>query len=215
MIKAVLLDFDGTLVTKDILPVIAKIVGKEQESLELDNDFHKGKSKGLSGLIIRINMLKGVSVTQIKNILKQENYLMPGAHEFLEFLNNNGIITILASGNILPVLEYYRSQEHFKIDYLIGSQPHIKDDIIEGISEKDYSDCDYKLTESKQILNTLGIAASETLAIGDSPGDKSRFFFAGKSIAINPKEGIEKYADYIIHDSLIEAIEIIQKLNNY
>jgi phosphoserine phosphatase len=52
------------------------------------------------------------------------------------------------------------------------------------------------------------------LAIGDSPGDQSRFEFAAQAIAINPKEGIERHADYVIKDNLAAAIPIIERLNS-
>lgn len=42
--------------------------------------------------------------------------------------------------------------------------------------------------------------------------DKNIFSFAGTSIAINAKNGIEEYATYVIKDDLREAVPIIQKL---
>lgn len=42
MIKAVLIDFDGTIVSKDILDVVCEIVGKEEESNKLNKEFHAG-----------------------------------------------------------------------------------------------------------------------------------------------------------------------------
>lgn len=96
------------------------------------------------------------------------------------------------------------------IDYVVGSRPRIQDGAIEGISDTDYPDPDFKLYETKQILNELGIKPDETIAIGDGMGDKSRFLFAGTSIAINPSGGIEEYANHIIRDDLKEAIPILQ-----
>ena len=61
MIKAVLLDFDGTLVTKDILDVACKIVGKDTESKKLNEEFNSGKTSGLDALIKRINLLRRYS----------------------------------------------------------------------------------------------------------------------------------------------------------
>ena len=78
----------------------------------------------------------------------------------------------------------------------------------------DYPDADFKLFETKKILEALNIEPSETLAIGDSPGDKSRFEFAGVSIAINPKGGVEEFAGHVIHDDLAQAIPIIKSLNS-
>ena len=210
MIKAALLDLDGTLVSADMSVVIAEIAGKQNEVRQNNLNFHTGVTKGLTGLVASINLFRGISLDQIDAKLNQQDYLMPGAHELLEFFRNNGIISILASGSILPVVEYY--QKILNIDYVIGSRPRVRDGIIEGIAEEDYPHPDFKLFETKKILEALNIDQAETVAIGDSPGDKSRFEFAATSIAINPKGGIEAFAGHIITDDLNKAIPIVKRL---
>jgi HAD superfamily phosphoserine phosphatase-like hydrolase len=210
MIKAALLDLDGTLVDADMSVVIAEIVGKRDEVKRNNLNFHKGATKGLTGLIASINLFKGIKLDQISEKLSHQDYLMPGAQELLNFFHSNNIISILASGSILPVLEYY--QRILGLDYVIGSRPRIRDGVIEGVSEEDYAHPDFKLYETRKVLETLNIDQAETVAIGDSPGDKSRFEFAATSIAINPKGGIEGLADYIITNDLSEAIPIIESL---
>jgi HAD superfamily phosphoserine phosphatase-like hydrolase len=210
MIKAVLLDLDGTLVNADMSVIVAEIAGKQDEVHQNNLNFHKGVTKGLAGLIASINIFKGITLAQIDEKLSQQDYLMPGARELLEFFRNNGIISILASGSILPVVEHY--QKVLNIDYVIGSRPRIRDGVIEGISEDDYPDPDFKLFETKKILEALNIDPSEIVAIGDLPGDKSRFAFAATSIAINPKGGIEDIVDHVIRDDLRKAVPIINDL---
>lgn len=211
MIKAVLLDFDGTIVTKDILDVVCGIVGKQEESDKINKDFHAGKLTGLTPLITRINFLRGVSVPQIQKKLDEEAYLMKGAKEFLDYLNKHAIISILSSGNIIPILKYY--QNLLGINHIVGTRPKMNGDTILSISEEDFPRRDFKVTGVKEILQKLSIKPEETLAIGDSPADKSMFEFAGASIAINPKNNIEKFTDYVIENDLSKTIPIIVKLN--
>ena len=66
----------------------------------------------------------------------------------------------------------------------------------------------------RRYLKPFYINASETAAIGDSPGDRSRFEFAHTSIAINPKGGIETLASHVITDDLSRAIPIVKQLLN-
>lgn len=210
MLKAVLLDFDGTLVNKDILDVICGIVGKEQESEQLNNDFHSGKLPGLTGLITRINFLQGVTLSQITSKLDKNTYLMSGTRELFSYLKKHSIISIIHSGNIIPILHYY--QDLLDADYIIGTHPKMDGDTILGISANDFPGRDFKVNEVKKLLEKLSIKGKETLAIGDSPADKAVFDLAGKSIAINPKGDIEKYADYVIQNSLQHVIPIIEAL---
>lgn len=212
MIKAVLLDFDGTLVTEDILTTITNIVGKKAESEKLNEEFRQGITKGLTGLIKRINLLTGVSLDLITKQLEEKDYLMPGARELLKYLNTHNIVSILGSGNILPVLEFY--QQKLGITHIIGSNPKIENNFLAGISLEDYSDNDFKLTQSIKLLEQSHISSEEVIAIGDSIGDKSRFQFAYKSIAVNPKDDIKKLAAYVINKDLREIIPIINELNS-
>lgn len=210
MVKAVLLDFDGTLVNKDILDVVCGIVGKEEESYKINKDFHKGKIIGLTPLITRINFLSGVTVPQIEKKLNENAYLMPGAKELFEYLKQNSVISIIHSGNIVPVLSYYKKL--LEADYIVGTKPKMNGDEILGISEEDFPGRNFKVIGVKTILENLSILPEETLAIGDSPADKTMFEFAGKSIAMNPKNGVEEFADYVVKDSLANAVQIIQSL---
>jgi phosphoserine phosphatase len=211
VIKAVLIDFDGTLVYKDILSVLCGIVGKEIESESLNKEFHMGIHPGVDSLIERINFLQGVSIAQIKQKLNENLFLMKGAQELIDYLNQNRIATILHSGNIVPVLEYY--QRLIGITYVVGTCPVLKGETIVGITEKDLPGPDFKLLGVQEILHKIGIKSKETLAIGDSPADKLIFPFAGKSIAINPKEEIDKFANYTILNDLSLAMQIIKDLN--
>ena len=212
MIKAAILDFDGTLVTKDILDVVCGIVGKQEESRKINKEFHAGiRPADLSPLIERINFLKGVTMTQIEKKLSENSYLMSGAKELLDYLHSKKIVSILSSGNILPVLHYY--QKILGFNYIVGSKPRMDGETILGISREDFKDPDFKLTEAKVILERLHITPNETVAIGDSPADKKIFEFVNLSIAINPIEGIEKSVDYVIKDNLRNAIPVIE--NSY
>ncbi len=209
MIKVAILDFDGTLVTKDILDLVCGIVGKEEESRKINKEFHQGKRDGLSSLIQRINFLRGVTLHHIEQKLCENLYLMKGAQELLEYCRVHNIISILSSGNILPILQYY--QKILNITYIVGSKPQINDGIIVGITQHDFIGKNFKIEGVKKIVEERSIPQKEILVIGDSPADEKLFDYAHVCIAINPKEGIEKYADYVIRDDLSMAIPIIEK----
>ena len=210
-IKAILIDFDGTVVSTDILDVICGIVGKEKKSKKINEEYYKGIRSGRSSLITRINFLKGVTRKQIQKKLSENDFLMRGAEKIFDYLNSSNYISILHSGNLVQILEYYKNK--LDITYIVGTKPKMNGDAIESISEENFSGPNFKLEDSKTILDKLNITPNEVVAIGDSPADKAIFEFAGKSIAINPKEGIEKYANYVINDDLSKAIDIINKLN--
>lgn len=188
-IKLALLDFDGTLVDKDILDLLCRAMGKEKESEELNAAFHRGEMPGLSALITRINFLKGMTQSQIENILEQNTFLLPGVRELISYFKEHGIVTILASGNITPVLKVY--QQLLGIDFIVGSEPQMDGKTIVGIDESAYpKDKSFKLAGIERILEKYNFSKEEIMAIGDSPSDKGMFEMSGLSIAINPKGDI-------------------------
>lgn len=202
------MDFDGTLVNRDMLSEVIDLVGKKEESEQIDHDFQSGKVKGLEGLIARINLLKGVSVSQVHDKVKEDLALIEGAKDLVDFCNQQGIEIILASGSITPILEVYR--EEIGINYIVGSEPQITNEVIQGISEDDYpKEGHFKVVGIKKILEKHGISHDECVAIGDGRGDLPMFELAAKAIAINPKGGIEEHADEVVAD-LHQAREIIE-----
>jgi phosphoserine phosphatase len=209
-IKAIIIDFDGTITTRDMSDLLAQKACKEKESAELNQLFWEGKLGGITGLVQRINFLKGLSLDDLEEIVAEDDYLRPGTKELFEYCRAHNIITIIASGSILPFLKIY--QDMLGADYLVGSNPRMENGKIVSISEQDYSGPDFKVQDSRVILSQLGIDAASVIAIGDSPADRGIFEFAAASIAINPKAGVEEYADYRIEDDLSEAIPIIENL---
>lgn len=210
-IRALLLDFDGTIVHKDILSELVALVGKKAKADNYTADFQAGRTHGLEGLIGRINLLKGMTVKQIENFVMQDLALIDGAVALSRFCKQQDIITILATGAIEPVAKIYQRELGF--DYIVCSHPHIENGSIVGIARSDYpfGDVHFKVAGIVPILSEHGIKISECVAVGDGRGDIPMFELAGYRIAINPKGGIEQYANTIVPD-LHEVVRIIEKI---
>ena len=54
-------DTEGVLIDGEFLPELAKVIGKEDEILEITNKGINGEINWEEGLIERINRLKGIS----------------------------------------------------------------------------------------------------------------------------------------------------------
>ncbi len=201
-------DFDGTLVCRDILDVICGIVGKEEESRTLNEGFIAGQREGLPTLKQRIDFLRGVTVPQIETLLNKEPYLIDGAHELFDYLGEKKFITVLHSGNILPVLEYYKKL--LNIDFIVGTNPRMEGETIMGIELTDFRGRRFKVDGCEEIIRAHNIAKEDIFAIGDSPSDRDVFGLASKRIVINPKGGIEAEAQLIVKGSLTEVIEFLE-----
>lgn len=207
--KLFIFDFDGTLVTEDILDVICEIVGKKEESKDINEKYMKGELTTLKDtLCARINFLKGISSKEIKEKLDKENYLRKGTKKLFEYLKNNNFITILCSGNITPVLNYYK--DILRIDYVFGTNPIMKNNQIDYIDETCFKSKDFKYELCKSIIEELNIKNENIYAIGDSLADIKMLELAKHKFTVDPKGGIENYADIIIKESLEEIIKYLK-----
>ena len=206
MNKIFLFDFDGTLVTEDILDVVCDIVGKKEESKKINEGVINGTKHGLQPLCERINFLKGVTYDQIKDKLNENNYLRKGVKELFDYLNANGFITVLSSGNIYPVLKYY--QELLNITYIFGSMPNMNGDAIENITEDSFKGNNFKYEVCLDVLNKY--KDKKVYGIGDSAVDIAMLSLTDVSFAIDPKGNLEKHVDYVIKDMR----EIIKYIDN-
>ena len=206
MNKIFLFDFDGTLVTEDILDVVCDIVGKKEESKKINEGVINGTKHGLQPLCERINFLKGVTYDQIKDKLNENNYLRKGVKELFDYLNANGFITVLSSGNIYPVLKYY--QELLNITYIFGSMPNMNGDAIENITEDSFKGDNFKYEVCLDVLNKY--KDKKVYGIGDSAVDIAMLSLTDVSFAIDPKGNLEKHVDYVIKDMR----EIIKYIDN-
>lgn len=205
--KIFLFDFNGTIVTENILDVICEIVGKKEESRLINEKVRRGEVKRLESLCDRINFLKGVSYQKIKEKLSKETYLRKGTIELFDYLKRNNFITILSSGNITPVLKYY--QELLNIDYVFGTKPKMNGETIEQIDISDFSSKDFKYDACLNVIDKLKVDKSEIYGIGDSIVDKKMLSLAGHKFAINPKGGLEKFVDIVIQDDISDVIKYI------
>jgi len=198
MKKIFLFDFDGTLVTEDILDVVCDIVGKKEESKRINEEVINGSKIGLEPLCRRINFLNGVTCDQIKEKLNRNNYLRPGVVELFSTLNKKGYITVLSSGNIEPILKYY--QNLLNITYIFGSVPNMEGDKIIDIHESNFKGRNFKYDACLSIINKYNNQVDKIYGIGDSAVDAKMLSLADIKFAIDPKGGLESFVDYVIND---------------
>lgn len=206
MLKALLLDLDGTLTIKDMLDVVCDSAGKTEENEQIKSR----PSSGLGSLIQRINLLQDREVKWLHSILSKDDALRPGATKLIQLAREKGLRTIVCSGNILPILQHY--QQKLQLDFVLGSPVRLRDGKIEGIS---LEDCvfpeSYKLNSVEYLFSQIGIDWSEVVAIGDSLYDTCWFEKSKISVAVGDDSEVLKMATFQVGHNLQDVIPILQE----
>lgn len=74
----------------------------------------------------------------------------------------------------MPTLKYY--QNLLGIDCIFGTQPKMNGDVIQGISEENFSGSDFKYSTCKNIIDKYSVDINNVYGIGDSYVEKNVIF---------------------------------------
>lgn len=207
MKKIFIFDLGGTLVNANTLNEICGLNGNKEKSIEINKNAVKGEFHDVSALCERINLMKGITIDSINKLLDDGNYLRKGAKELFKWLRDNNFITVIITANIKPVADYY--QNVLNADYVFSSKPIIADNKIQYMRIEDIPNGDFKYEWCNEVISKLNISKENVYAIGDTLRDKRMLLLAGNRFVVNPKGGIEKYADYVVKEDFCEIIEYL------
>ena len=209
MIKALVFDFDGTLVTHDLLDYVCEINNKKDVSQQINLAFQKGEVLGNDALIKRINLLEGISLTQLNQYLQNTSFLRTGAIQVFNYAKACNLTTIINSGNIIPILNFYKNI--LGADYILGNYPFIHSGVISRFPKEQAIKPHRKYSQLAQFLTKLLIKWSEIISIGNGPDDVPIFKRSAIAISIGNNNEVARHSQYHIDTNMAEIIPIINK----
>ena len=199
-------DTEGVLIDGEFLPELAKIIGKEDEILEITNKGINGEINWEQGLIERINRLKGIPYNEC---IQMANNLpiMQGAKETFDELRRLGFTTLTVSGG--PDILVNRVKNELKIDYAISNQLVFVDEKLNGVKLKVGSN---KINAIKSILNEINEKKDNIVTTVDGANDIALLEISGLRISFNGTKMINEKSDSIVSEKdLRKIIPIIKE----
>jgi phosphoserine phosphatase len=145
----------------------------------------------------------GQPVAHIQRLLAENPYL-PGAPELLRALKRAGVTVALVSAgftlNTDPILH------EFGLDYALANELTVVGGILDGGAVNRVPEGG-KAAFACELMETLGVPASLTLAAGDTAGDLELFECAGVRMAVNPtSDRLRALADVTFESDLTGAV---------
>lgn len=183
------MDVDGTLILEEVIDLLGREVGREEEISQITSRAMRGELNFESSLRKRVSLLEGLPVSVFDKVFKSI-HLTPNAQKFISILQKNGILVGLVSGGFTPIVE--RLAKSLGIAYFSANQLEVKEGLLTGKLIGQIINPEVKKDTLEQWREELKVPKERTLAIGDGANDLLMLKSAGLGIAFCAKEVLKK-----------------------
>ena len=197
------MDVDGTLIAEEVIDLLGKEAGCEEEISEITNQAMRGELDFETSLRERVALLKGLPISVFDTVFKSI-HLSKNAQEFISILQRNGILVGLVSGGFSPIVE--RLAKSLGITYYSANQLEVKDGFLTGRLVGEIVTGQVKKATLEKWRKELEISRERTIAIGDGANDLLMLKSAGHAIAFCAKEVVK--AEIACHVDKRDFLEV-------
>jgi phosphoserine phosphatase len=196
--KLVAFDMDSTLITIECIDEIADYIGKKKEVAAITEAAMRGEiSDYQESLRRRVALLKGLQVEALQKVYDERLKLTNGAERLIQFLQHSGLKVLLVSGGFTFFTEKLKQRLH--LDFAKSNELEVVDGKLTGGLVGAIVDAEEKRKTVLATCETLGIAASQVIAVGDGANDLRMMSVAGMSVAFHAKPIVQEQASDAIN----------------
>ena len=204
------MDVDGTLILEEVIDLLGREVGREEEISLITSRAMQGELDFESSLRKRVSLLEGLPVSVFDKVFNTI-HLTSNAQEFISILQKNGILVGLVSGGFTPMVE--RLAKSLDIAYFSANQLEVKDGFLTGKLVGQIINPEIKKDTLEQWRKELKLSKERTIAIGDGANDLLMLKSAGLGIAFCAKEVLKKeILNHVDKRDFLEVLSLIDWL---
>ena len=204
------MDVDGTLILEEVIDLLGREVGREEEISQITSRAMRGEIDFESSLRKRVSLLEGLPISVFDKVCNSI-YLSPNAQEFISILQKNGILVGLVSGGFTPIVD--RLAKSLGIAYFSANKLEVKDGLVTGKLVGQIISPEVKKETLEQWRKELKLPKESTVAIGDGANDLFMLKSAGLGIAFCAKEVLKKeIPNHVDKRDFLEVLPLIDCL---
>ncbi|CAB5111594.1 unannotated protein [freshwater metagenome] len=201
--KLVQLDVDSTLITQEVIELLAAKAGAGKEVTAITESAMRGDLDFEDSLRARVALLKGLPESVISEV-QSEITLTPGASVLIRTLQGLGHAVSVVSGGFIDVIAPLISElgiVHFRANKL-----EIVDGVLTGQVTGPIIDRAAKAKALREFAALESITIEQTVAIGDGANDLDMIAAAGLGIAFNAKPAVKAAADSSVSSPYLDSV---------
>ena len=201
--KLVQLDVDSTLITQEVIELLAAKAGAGKEVAAITESAMRGELDFEDSLRARVALLKGLPESVITEV-QSEITLTPGASVLVRTLQGLGHAVSVVSGGFIDVIAPLISElgiVHFRANKL-----EIVDGVLTGQVTGPIIDRAAKAKALREFAALESITIEQTVAIGDGANDLDMIAAAGLGIAFNAKPAVKAAADSSVSSPYLDSV---------
>jgi phosphoserine phosphatase len=201
------MDMDSTAIQIECIDEIAKLAGTGEQVAAVTAAAMRGELDFAQSLRQRVATLRGAPESVLSQVLA-DIPLMPGLTELVAALQARDWSIAIASGGFTYFTEALR--ERLNLTATFANQLEIIDGQLSGQVLGDIVDAQAKADVVQLLASARGIAASQTVAIGDGANDLPMLAVAALGVAFHAKPLVQaKAANAIRQGSLLQLLYLL------
>ncbi len=201
--RLVCFDCDSTLITGEVIEMLAAHAGREAEVAAVTERAMRGELDFEQSLRERVATLAGLDASVIDEVAADIE-LTPGARTTIRTLNSLGYRTAVVSGGFIQVLEGLAAD--LELDYVRANTLEIAGGKLTGRVVGKVVDRRAKAEFLAEFAADSGLAMSQTVAVGDGANDIDMLSTAGLGIAFNAKPALKEIADASVNHPFLDSV---------
>ncbi len=202
----VIFDVEGVLLDGEYLPLLANLVGKEKEIMDITVQGIRGEIPWEEGLLRRVDALHGIDYDKAREIALSMP-LMEGAKEVCQKLKRSGWRLLAVSGGFTIITD--RLKDELGLDHIASNELIFNDGKLSGVDINVNSD---KVDAIAKVIREWNEKKENTVAVVDGANDLKLFNIAVLKVAFNAQELVKEKANVIIDKKdLILLLGVIEK----
>jgi phosphoserine phosphatase len=203
-----LADMDSTMIGQECLDELADYAGLKEQVAAITERAMRGDIAFEPALRERVALLRGLPVKTIDDVIEKRVTLTPGGRALVATMRKYGALTCMVSGGFTPFTKRIAAMIGF--DESRGNALDIAGGKLAGTVAEPIFGRDGKRATLIELRNRLGLAAQETLAIGDGANDMDMIAAAGLGVAFHAKPKVAAVAPARVDHGDLTALLYVQ-----